>query len=148
MNLEEGVALRNAVCPACGTVNRIDDARAVQALCGQCGKPMFDGHPVEVTGANAERHLARSDLPVVLDFWAPWCSPCRTMGPVFEEAARQIEPRMRLLKVNTDKEQALAQQFGVRGIPTFVIVRNGQEVARTSGAMAAKPFIDWLRAHA
>lgn len=148
MKLEEGAVLRNAVCPACGTVNRIDEARAAQALCGQCGKPVFEGHPVEVTATTAERHLARSDMPVVIDFWAPWCSPCRTMGPVFAEAARQLEPRMRLLKVNTDKEQALAQQFGVRGIPTFVIVRNGQEVARTSGAMPATAFIDWLRAHA
>jgi thioredoxin 2 len=147
MDLNSTAALVNAVCPACGTVNRIAEDRAAEALCGKCGQPIFDGHPIEVSDASAERHLTRSDVPVVLDFWAPWCAPCRAMAPVFEAAAQALEPRFRLLKVNTDEEQGLAARFDIRAIPTFVIVRNGKEVARTAGAMQPARFIEWVRAH-
>ena len=148
MDTGTGERLLNAVCPACGIVNRIVEERAGEAHCGQCGKPMFQGQPVEVSDEFAERHLTRSDIPVVLDFWAPWCGPCRTMAPAFEGAAKMLEPRFRFLKVNTDQEQELAQRFGVRGIPTFVIVRGGREVARVSGAMPGPKFVEWVRAHA
>lgn len=148
MDVKSDLALVNAVCPACGTVNRIAEDRAADAHCGKCGQPMFAGKPLELSGVDAERHLARSDLPLVLDFWAPWCAPCRTMAPVFEHAARALEPRFRLLKINTDQQQPLAARFGIRGIPTFVIVRNGKEIARVSGAMPADRFVDWVRSHA
>lgn len=147
MDLKTGPALVNTVCPHCDTVNRIREDRAAQAFCGGCGGVLFTGQPLEPSAAAVERHLARSEVPLVLDFWAPWCSPCRTMTPVFAQAARELEPRFRLLKVNTDVEQELAQRFAIRGIPTFVIVRNGKEVARASGAMAPAGFIEWVRAH-
>jgi thioredoxin 2 len=147
MDLKSGHALANAVCPQCGTVNRIDEERAMQAHCGQCAAPLFTGHPTEASAAAVDRHVARSGIPVVLDFWAPWCSPCRAMAPVFAQAARELEPRFRLLKVNTDVEKELAQRFAVRGIPTFVIVRDGKEVARTSGAMPPARFIEWVQAN-
>ncbi len=147
MDLDSTSALVNAVCPTCGTVNRLAEDRAAEAHCGKCSQPMFVGHPLEVNGESAERHIARSELPLVLDFWAPWCAPCRTMTPVFESAAQALEPRFRLLKVNTDKEPALSARFGIRGIPTFVILRNGKEVARTSGAMPGPRFIEWVRAN-
>ena len=148
MDLNSTAASVNAVCPACGTVNRIAEDRAAEAHCGKCSQPIFSGHPVVVTQESAERHITRSDLPVVLDFWAPWCAPCRAMAPVFEQAAQALEPHVRLLKVNTDKEQELAARFGIRGIPTFVIVRDGKEVARTSGAMPGPRFLEWVRGNA
>jgi thioredoxin 2 len=148
MDLKTGQALANAVCPQCGTVNRIQEERAEQAHCGQCATPLFTGHPLEASATTVDRHLVRSDIPVLVDFWAPWCGPCRTMAPVFAHAAKELEPRFRLLKVNTDIEKELAQRFSVRGIPTFVIVRNGKEVARTSGAMQPARFIEWVQANA
>jgi thioredoxin 2 len=142
------VAHTHVVCPHCHTTNRVPDDRLSEGLCGQCGQALFDAHPVALAGADFDRHIAKSELPVVVDFWAPWCGPCRTMAPVFERAAKELEPQFRFVKVNTDDEQALAARHGIRGIPTLAIFRQGVEVARTSGAMDATRFVAWVRENA
>ncbi|MCX8115793.1 MAG: thioredoxin TrxC [Burkholderiaceae bacterium] len=138
----------NVVCPHCHVAERVSADRLRGAQCGQCGKPLFEGHPVAVGAAEFERHVGSSDLPVVVDFWAPWCAPCRMMAPVFEAVARELEPQFRFVKVNTDEEQQLAARHGIYGIPTFAIFKDGAEVARTSGAMMPAPFMAWVRSHA
>jgi thioredoxin 2 len=149
MNTEIEVSQVNVVCPHCHTTNRVAaEGLSSPPPCEQCGEPLFSGHPVPLSGAQFERHLAGSDLPVVVDFWAPWCGPCRAMAPAFEHAARELEPRARFVKLNTDEEQALAMRHGIRGIPTLAIFKEGVEVARVSGVMDAARFTAWVRAHA
>lgn len=148
MDASTQIAHTHVVCPHCHTTNRVPDDRLSEGLCGQCGQTLFDAHPVALTGADFDRHIAKSELPVVVDFWAPWCGPCRTMAPVFERAAKELEPRFRFVKVNTDDEQVLAARHGIRGIPTLAIFRGGVEVARTSGAMDATRFMAWVRENA
>ncbi|MGD2063854.1 MAG: thioredoxin TrxC [Nitrospirota bacterium] len=136
------------VCPHCSAVNRIPAARIdEQPNCGKCHRPLFTAHPVALSGASFERHVTRNDIPVLVDFWAPWCGPCKAMAPAFEEAARQLEPRMRLAKVNTDAEQALGAQFGIQSIPTLALFHAGREVARQPGAMGAADIVRWARSH-
>ena len=136
------------VCPDCTSVNRLPSARLTQGpRCGKCKNMLFSGHPVELTSATFERHLSRSDIPVVVDFWAAWCGPCKMMAPAFAQAAVQLEPRVRLAKLNTEQEPAIAQQFGIRSIPTLVIFRGGREIARQSGALDINRLISWVQAH-
>lgn len=136
------------VCPHCQAINRLPGARLAEApTCGRCKAPLFGGHPVEVDQAAFERHLQHSDLPLVVDFWAPWCGPCRMMAPAFAAAAAQLEPLARLLKVNTEEEQALAARFGIRSIPTLAVFRQGREVARQAGAMDTGSLVRWVRTH-
>ena len=112
----------NVVCPHCEAVNRVPEARlADRPRCGKCRRPLFDGHPVGLTDHNSDRHLSRSDLPLVVDFWAPWCGPCKIMAPAYEQAAANIEPRARLAKVDTEQNPRLAQRYGIRSIPTLAI---------------------------
>ncbi|CAG0965812.1 Thioredoxin 2 [Rhodocyclaceae bacterium] len=133
------------VCPHCNACNRVPTTRLADGgTCGKCRRPLFTGHPLELTAANFDTHVGRSELPVVVDFWAPWCGPCRTMAPAFEQAARQLEPRVRLAKLNTEAEPALAGRFGIRSIPTLAVFLGGQEVARQSGAMDAGTLIRWI----
>jgi thioredoxin 2 len=137
------------VCPHCDAVNRIPAARlAEEPNCGQCHKALFTGHPVDLTGANFQRHIARSDVPVVVDFWASWCGPCKMMAPNFVEAAKLLGPRVRLAKVNTEAEQNLAAQFNIRSIPTLALFKGGREVARQAGAMATQDIVSWVQSHA
>lgn len=135
-----------AACAHCHTVNRISGGDPSQAHCGQCGKPVFDGHPVELDEAAFTRH-AQADTPLVVDFWAPWCGPCRMMAPIYDQAAVQLEPDVRLAKVNTDEQGELARRFAIRSIPTLAIFRNGREVARHSGVMELSRFQAWVHAH-
>ncbi len=148
MNDKARVGHTNVVCSHCHTTNRVPQHRLSEGLCGKCGKALFDAHPVALTGEQFDRHVARSELPVVVDFWAPWCGPCRAMAPAFERAASELEPELRFVKVNTDEEQALATRHRIRGIPTLAIFDQGVEVARTSGAMDTARLIAWLRANA
>jgi thioredoxin 2 len=136
------------VCPHCHAANRVPSERIAQAPnCGQCKLPLFAGRPVELDAASFDRHIGRNDLPVVVDFWAPWCAPCRTMAPVFTQAALALEPVCRLAKVNTEEVQSLAARFGIRSIPTLVIFRAGREIARQSGAMDGASLLHWVRRH-
>ncbi|MCI4428062.1 MAG: thioredoxin TrxC [Burkholderiales bacterium] len=136
-----------AACPHCHTVNRVGGGDPAQAHCGKCGGLMFAGHPVELDEAAFARHL-QADIPMVVDFWAPWCGPCRMMAPIYEQAAAQLEPGVRLAKVNTDEQGDLAGEFAIRSIPTLAIFKNGREVARHSGVMELSRFVAWVRSHA
>jgi len=133
------------VCPHCDQVNRIPSERLVQhPRCGQCKQPLFNGHPLELTARNFQQHITRNEIPVVVDFWAPWCGPCKMMAPAYAQAAAAIEPQVRLAKVNTEQEQSLAGQFNIRSIPTLVIFKSGREVNRMSGAMNSADIVRWI----
>ncbi len=137
------------VCPHCAAVNRLPAEKLDQSPnCGQCKAPLFTGEPLEVNAARFERHLTRDELPLVVDFWAPWCGPCRMMAPSFHQAATALEPQVRLLKVNTEIEQALASRFQIRSIPTLAIFHNGREITRQSGAMDFNSLQRWITVNA
>ena len=139
----------HVVCTSCHAVNRLPRSRLAEApKCGKCGEPVFAGKPAELTDASFETHISRSDIPVVVDFWAPWCGPCKMMAPAFEQAAGELEPKARLAKLNTDAEQGTAARFNIRSIPTLVMFRNGQEIARQPGAMSAADIVRWVDANA
>jgi thioredoxin 2 len=138
------------VCPHCDTTNRVPRARLAAhdlgGRCGQCRQKLFDGHPAAFDTVRFERQLAKSGVPLLIDFWAPWCGPCRAMAPDFERAAQALEPAVRLVKVNIDEEPALAARFQVRSIPTLALVFEGRELARAAGARSAAQLVAWTRA--
>jgi thioredoxin 2 len=136
------------VCPYCHTTNRLALSQLGAAPdCGKCHQPLFNAKPVELDEVAFDKHIARSQLPVLVDFWAPWCGPCLAMAPAFEQAARELEPRMRLAKVNTEAAQNLAARFNIRSIPTLALFAGGREVARQAGAMRAADIVRWARSH-
>lgn len=108
-------------------------------------RPSFPGHPIALTAADFELHAQRAEIPLVVDFWAPWCGPCRMMAPAYEQAAKMLEPQVRLAKVNTEEEQALAARFGIVSIPTMVLLRGGRELARQPGALGLQDIVRWVR---
>ncbi len=138
----------HVVCPHCAAVNRIPAARLAEAPnCGRCHATLFDGRPLDLNETDFDRHLKRSDIPLVVDFWAPWCGPCRMMAPAFEAAAGELAPHARLAKVNTEDHPALAARFGIRSIPTLAVFQGGRETARQAGAMDKRNLIRWIRTH-
>ena len=136
------------VCPSCAAVNRLPAAKpAEKAKCGVCHEPLFSGHPANANGAMFEKQIARSSVPVVVDVWAPWCGPCRAMAPAFEQTARELEPHMRLAKVDIDKAPDIAAQYGVQGVPTLVVYKNGKAADRQVGALPASQLRAWIERH-
>lgn len=146
--MSTSATLLHTVCPHCGTTNRLAaDALQAGPDCGKCHRPLFTGAPVALDEAGFRKTVAKSDLPVLVDFWAPWCGPCRTMAPHFESAARELEPQFRLAKVDTESAPGLSAALGIRSIPTLALFVGGREVARQPGAMGSADIVRWARAH-
>jgi thioredoxin 2 len=134
------------VCPHCHIANHVPEGRlGDHPRCGKCHEELFIGHPAQLTAASLDRHINRSQIPLLVDFWAPWCQPCLMMAPAFEEAAGRLEPEVQLAKLNTEDEQVAGARHAIRSIPTMVLFRDGKEIARTSGAMMAGDIERWVR---
>ena len=140
--------IRQIVCPHCTAINRTPaDRPAEKAKCGACHDPLFSGKPVAASAQSFTTHLQRNDIPVVADFWAEWCGPCKMMAPAYDRVAAELEPHVRFLKVDTEAEQQLAAQYNIRSIPTLMLFRNGKVVAQRAGASDAASLRAWIQQH-
>lgn len=138
----------NVVCPKCLAINRVPETRlGDNPKCGKCGAHILDGTPTALTAASFSAFAGKNEMPVLVDFWAPWCGPCQMMAPVFAQVAAQLKSQVRFAKVNTEEEQRLAQQFNIRSIPSLVLFRNGVEADRVAGALDAANLKNWLGRH-
>ena len=136
------------VCPHCDSINRVPaDKLAAGGKCGSCRQALFAGQPLELSSQRFQKHLSKSQIPLLVDFWASWCGPCKMMAPIFEQAAQELEPHLRLVKINTEMEQNLSAQMNIRSIPTLVLFKDGIETARIAGAMDKTNLIAWVRQH-
>ena len=138
----------HVVCAHCGSINNVQVSRmGDNPACGKCKKPLFTGQPVELDEAGFNRFVSKSSQPLLVDYWAPWCGPCKMMAPAFKQAAQQLEPEFRLVKINTEVEQNLAGKMRIQSIPTLAIYKNGQETIRQPGAMGLNDLVTWARGH-
>lgn len=145
-NRSTNLEATHVVCGECQAIVRVPTAKLTQApQCPQCHAALFSGHPFTLTTAAFEKQVQRSDLPLVIDVWAPWCGPCQTMAPHFEAAAKRLEPQVRFAKLNSDDEPQLATRLNIRSIPTLIVFSGGRELARQSGAVDVNRLIQWLR---
>ncbi|WNO59666.1 thioredoxin TrxC [Rheinheimera sp. MMS21-TC3] len=135
-------------CSSCHSLNRVPDERLLQApVCGKCKSGLFTGKPIELTASNFAAHANKSDLPLVVDFWASWCGPCKNFAPIFDQVAQELEPQFRFGKINTEQQQQLAAQFNIRSIPTLMIFKQGKIIAQQAGAFPKSAFLQWLSSH-
>jgi thioredoxin 2 len=135
----------HVVCGHCNSVVRLPSNRLSESpRCPSCHSALFEGTPITLTSANFDKHVSRGDLPLVVDFWAPWCGPCLAMAPFFEKTARQLEPKLRFAKLDTEDNPAPAARFNIRSIPTMIVFRGGKEISRQSGAMDGAALTRWL----